>query len=231
MPGSQPAQPGSQDAAGRWALVDPGVWIELRTAPRPAPTPALFLDRDGVIVEDIGFLADPASVKLVSGAATLIATVNQAGIPVLSVTNQSGIDRGRYGWTEFAAVEAEISGRLIDQGAHLDGVAACPFHPDFTPGYGPEQANWRKPGAGMLTALAERLNLDLARSWLVGDRSRDLEAARAAGLAGAVHLLAGKGSAESENMRPHAGADFLVTTVTVLADAALFLSEVGLIDA
>lgn len=156
---------------------------------RPAvPRPALFLDRDGTIIHDSGYISRPANVSLIPGAARLIRHANRAGIPVLVVTNQSGIDRGLFGWSAFAAVEARIKALLAREGATLDAVAACPFHPDHTVGFGRTHARWRKPGPGLLLALAEALSIALERSWMIGDQPRDIEAAQRAGLAGALLL-------------------------------------------
>lgn len=152
---------------------------------------ALFLDRDGVIVEDVGYLRDPADVRLVAGVAALVQTANAHGIPVIVVTNQSGVARGLYSWAEFSAVEDEIARQLAAEHAVLDATLACPFHPDFTPGYGPSHARFRKPGPGMIELACARLGLVPGGSWLIGDNMRDCEAARAAGLAGAILLAAG----------------------------------------
>lgn len=156
--------------------------------PLPEPRPALFLDRDGTVVEDAHFLSDPEQVRLIDGMAELISTANQAAVPVCVVTNQSGIDRGLFDWAAFAAVQARIERLLALKGAAIDGLAACPFHPDFTPDYSERHADWRKPNPGLITALAELMKLDLAASWLVGDQSRDVEAADAAGLKGSILL-------------------------------------------
>ena len=171
-----------------WPLVPPGVWLTLDRQAFETRRPALFLDRDGVIVEESGFLSDPGGVHLVDGIADLIRTANHSGIPVAVVTNQSGIARGLFGWNEFAAVQTEIARRLAADRARLDAVSACPFHPDFTPGYGQAHESFRKPGPGMLELIGTRLNLDLRASWLVGDQARDIEAARRAGLAGGIWL-------------------------------------------
>ena len=173
-----------------WPLVPPGVWLGVDRPPLDAPGPALFLDRDGVVVDDPGFLKDPGDVRLVQGITDLIGAASAADIPAVVVTNQSGIARGLFGWAEFAAVQAEITRLLAADNARLDAVAACPFHPEFTPDYGPDHTIWRKPGPGMLDLLADRLNIDRSGSWLVGDRLRDIQAAAAAGLAGAVLLNA-----------------------------------------
>ncbi|MBT5048667.1 MAG: HAD-IIIA family hydrolase [Rhodospirillaceae bacterium] len=171
-----------------WPITEAGIWLDQRLAPLASPRPALFLDRDGVIVEDTGFLSDPSLVALVPQIASLIKRANAVQIPVLVVTNQSGIDRGHLGWREFAAVESRILALLRQEGAVTDGTAACPFHPEHTPGYGPDHSNWRKPEPGMIRVFAETLNIDLSRSCLVGDRLRDVEAGRMAGLAGGFLL-------------------------------------------
>jgi D-glycero-D-manno-heptose 1,7-bisphosphate phosphatase len=169
-----------------WPIVAPGIWLDIRVSPLAMPRPALFLDRDGVIVHDTGYLSDPAKVALVPGTAALIRAANAVGVPVLVVTNQSGIDRGLLDWVDFAAVEARIADLLAAAGATTDATAACPFHPDHTAGYDKTHARWRKPGPGMITALADRLKIDLPGSWLIGDQLWDIEAARNAGLAGGI---------------------------------------------
>ncbi len=169
-------------------IIPPGIWLEARVPPLPEARPALFLDRDGTIIEDTHFISDPEQVQLIDGMAELIRSANQAAIPVCVVTNQSGIDRGLYDWAVFAAVQSRIENLLAINGAAIDGLAACPFHPDFTPDHTEQHANWRKPNPGLITALADLMNLDLAASWLVGDQPRDVEAADAAGINGTILL-------------------------------------------
>lgn len=171
----------------------PGIWISLNRAARAEPAPALFLDRDGVVIEDADYVDDPRDVRLMPGAAALIREANRCDVPVAIVTNQSGIARGYYGWTEFAAVDAEMTRQLAAAGAHIDALAACPFHAACTPGFDSALARWTKPGPRMIEVLCERLNLADHRSWLIGDKSTDMAAARAAGLAGAIHVLTGHG--------------------------------------
>ena len=183
----------SIDVAPRIALplTADGIWLQVTGAVPAAARPGLFLDRDGVIVEDTGYLSVPSAVRLMRGAAALVRRANEAGIAVAVVTNQSGIARGLYGWDAFAAVEAEIGRQLKADGAAVDGVCACPFHPEFG-GADPERtARWRKPGPAMIDALTAALRIDRRRAWLIGDKSSDIEAARNAGLAGAVICLTG----------------------------------------
>ena len=172
--------------ACQWPLNAEGIWLRISPASRAAARPALFIDRDGVLVEEVNHLHRVEDVQVLEGAAQLIATANRAGVPVAMVTNQSGIARGMYDWRAFAAVQTEIEARLAVAGAQLDAIAACPFHPDHTAGYDKTHARWRKPGPGMITALADRLKIDLPGSWLIGDQLWDIEAARNAGLAGGI---------------------------------------------
>ncbi len=182
-------------------LESDGIWCRMH---RPAGAvgatgrPALFLDRDGVVVEEVHFLHRPEDVRLVPGAAEVMAEARRQGIPVILTTNQSGIARGLFGWGEFAATQSRLETLLAAEWAAFDMVLACPFHPDGNPPYRAEHP-CRKPQPGMLLRAAERLGIDLAKSWAVGDRARDLEAARAAGCAGGLHVLTGYGAAERED--------------------------------
>jgi D-glycero-D-manno-heptose 1,7-bisphosphate phosphatase len=155
--------------------------------------PALFLDRDGVINEEVEYLSDPARVALLPGAAGAIAAINAAGIPVVVVTNQSGIARGLYDAAAFAAVTARLGELLAAAGARLDATYHCPHHPA---GVVPTLAiacRCRKPAPGMLLDAARDLDLDLARAVVVGDKPSDLAAARAVGAA-AVLVRTGYGA-------------------------------------
>jgi D-glycero-D-manno-heptose 1,7-bisphosphate phosphatase len=177
------------------------------------------------LIEDCGYISVPELVELLPGASALVAAANRAGVPVVVVTNQSGIDRGLFGWKEFAAVQNRMDALLAEDSAHIDAVAACPFHPEFTPGYDAEQAQWRKPNAAMLTALTALMNLDPGRSWLVGDSARDVTAACRGGLAGAVQLTTNEERMES-------GLDaFRVEIAHDTSAARATLGKVGLLDA
>lgn len=218
------------DAEKIWPIVAPGIWLEARTRASTLRRPGLFLDRDGVIVHDKGFLAAPGDVELLPGAAELIAQANRCAIPVAVVTNQSGIARNLFSWSDFAGVEREIARRLALAGARVDAVAACPFHPEFTANYGSVESHWRKPNPGLVLATARLMNIDIAMSWLVGDRLRDIEAARKAGLAGAIHLVgdAAGQSRTGENTRSSDG--FPVCQAATPAESLQILNDVGLLS-
>lgn len=153
----------------------------------------LILDRDGVLVDEVGYLHQPQDVRLLDGAADFVRAANARQIPVAVVTNQSGISREYFGWPDFFETQREIGRHLGAQGATIDAVIACPFHPDHTPDWSTDHAYWRKPGVGMLELAAEHLNLNLSKSWLLGDTASDIGAACNARLAGAVHVKTGHG--------------------------------------
>jgi D-glycero-D-manno-heptose 1,7-bisphosphate phosphatase len=187
-------------SGGALPIDDDGIWIEFadRRRPRAVRRPALFLDRDGVVVEDTGYLSREADVRLISGASAVIARANRLGVPVIVVSNQSGIGRGLFDWAAFARVQAHINDLLAAEAARIDAVLACPHHPLAASPYTHPDAPWRKPNPGMLLKAAAHLNIELARSWIVGDRANDLLAGRRAGLAGGVHVATGEGRGEDE---------------------------------
>jgi len=131
--------------------------------------PAAFLDRDGTIVVEREYLADPDGVILVPGTVEALRALRAEGLAIVVVTNQSGIARGYYSEEQYRAVAARLDGLLAEQGLALQGMYHCPHHPDFT---GP--CDCRKPGLGMFRRAAAELDLDLSRSFYVGDRLKDV---------------------------------------------------------
>ncbi len=174
-----------------------GVWVQILKRPQ-GKRAALFLDRDGVLVEEVRFLHRARDARLIPGAARVLARANARGVPVVLVTNQAGIAYGYYGWDAFMRVQEKILADLAADGAFVDGVFACPHHAAGRPPYDHPDHPARKPNPGMLFSAARMLSLDLAASWMVGDRADDLKAARNAGLAGGVHVLTGHGARAGE---------------------------------
>ena len=158
---------------------------------------AVFLDRDGTIVDDPspGFLHEPGRVRLLPGAAEAIHRLNEAGWLVVTVSNQSGIARGLYDEAAFAAVQRRLGELLAAHGAHLDATYYCPHHPEIT---GPCEC--RKPGVKLFRDAQTALGIDLARSYWVGDRLSDVEPARTLGGRGLL-VATGHGAAHRAQAR------------------------------
>lgn len=193
-------------------------WMRVFSEPRVDLTPALFLDRDGVIIEERGYLSSHDGVTLIDGAAERIAERRSAGQAVVVITNQSGIGRGLLDWGAYRRIEDRMLELLAAAGATVDLILACPFHPDGgRPPYNRDDA-WRKPAAGMLFQARDQLNLDLARSQLVGDRSSDIEAAKTAGIPKAFHVATGHGKRERQAALALSGPDFEVFELASIAD-------------
>jgi D-glycero-D-manno-heptose 1,7-bisphosphate phosphatase len=205
---------------------DLGIWIraEARNAP---PRPALFLDRDGVILEEIGYLSRVEDMRLIPGAAELIAQANRAGIPVVEVTNQAGIARGYYGWPGFEAIEAALTAELSAAGAAIDGVFACPYHSEGIAPWAHPAHPARKPAPGMLLAAAELLKLDLSRSWIVGDRLGDLQAGFNTRLPGGLHVLSGHGAVDRPAVLAWKPENFEVILGDSVRDAGALLERLS----
>jgi D-glycero-D-manno-heptose 1,7-bisphosphate phosphatase len=146
--------------------------VTQRTDERAGAAPAraaVFLDRDGTVIHDRGYLSDPAGVELLPGAAGAIARLNRAGIPVILITNQSGIGRGFFDEEAFRSTQARLAELLEERGARFDGAYHCPHAPDRSPACG-----CRKPAPGLFVHAARLHAIDLSRSVFIGDRARDV---------------------------------------------------------
>lgn len=197
-----------------------GVWAQVLAEPTgKGRRAALFLDRDGVINEDVGYLCRAGDVRLIPGAADVIARANGFGVPVVVVTNQAGIAYGYFGWDALIAVQDRIVEELAAAGARLDGVFACPYHATGKPPYRHPDHPARKPNPGMLLLAADMLALDLGASWIVGDHAKDLEAGRNAGLAGGLHVLTGHGAHDGQREAAMAIDGFRTLGADSIADA------------
>ncbi len=157
---------------------------------------AVFLDRDGTLMEDAGYVREAKDVIVYHGVRAALAELKAAGFWLVIVTNQSGIGRGFYGEAEYQAVHDEFV-RQLGSGL-VDATYFCPDHPESA-------TERRKPGPGMLLEAARDHGLDLANSFMVGDRAGDIEAGRRAGVAASILVRTGIGEAEITR----AGADFV----------------------
>ncbi len=152
--------------------------------------PALFLDRDGTIVKEQEYLHEPKNVKLNKNISYLINACNIMNIPVIEITNQSGIGRGYYSWNDFIKTEQQIRKFLLLENAKVDMLCACAFHSDALGKYKVDNHSWRKPNIGMILQAKNSLNINLNDSWIIGDRISDIRAGENAGIKGGVYLNA-----------------------------------------
>jgi D-glycero-D-manno-heptose 1,7-bisphosphate phosphatase len=134
-----------------------------------APT-AVFLDRDGTIIRDVSYLSRPEDVELLPGAAHAIARLNHERIPVIVITNQSGIARGRFTVADYLLTQMRLDQLLNESGATIDATYYCPDHPDFT---GP--CSCRKPGIALFERAVAEHTLNMSAPGYIGDRWRDVE--------------------------------------------------------
>jgi D-glycero-D-manno-heptose 1,7-bisphosphate phosphatase len=160
---------------------------------------AVFLDRDGTINEEMGYINHLDRFVLLPGAAAAVRSINASGLKAVVVTNQSGAARGYFPLAFIDRVHEEMRRLLSEEGAFLDGIYTCPHGP--RPGNVEAGCDCRKPRPGLLLRAARDLNLDLAGSYVVGDRFQDVEMARRAG-ARAVLVLTGYGRGELEFVGP-----------------------------
>lgn len=154
---------------------------------------AVFLDRDGTLNREIGYIGDPAALELLPGVVPALADLAAAGYALVVVTNQSAIGRGHFTAAQVEAVHERLRALLAAGGVVLDGVFVCPHAPDAG-------CPCRKPAPGLLLTARDALDLDLGTSWLVGDSAKDVAAARAAGVRPLL-VLTGWGKRDREAAR------------------------------
>ena len=174
--------------------------------------PALFLDRDGVINVDYGYVHRPEEFDFIEGIFELVAAANRAGYLVVVVTNQAGIGRGYYSEAQFHALTDWMKTRFNEHGAIIDAVYFCPCHPEHGIGAYRRESAFRKPAPGMLLQAQRELDIDMAQSILIGDKPSDMAAGRAAGVGTLLHLNGEKTDSDADTI-----------VVTLLSDALPYL--------
>lgn len=150
--------------------------------------PAIFIDRDGTLNEDVGYVATVDQLTLYPWAAEAVRLINAAGLKAIVITNQSGVARGICSEETLTAIHARIIELLARQGARIDAVYYCPHHPEIGDSRYRIACHCRKPQTGMLDAASREHNIDLGRSFVVGDKATDIQLAHNAGAVAALVL-------------------------------------------
>lgn len=181
--------------------------------------PAVFLDRDGTLNEEIGYIREIARLHLIDGAAQAVSKLNQAGVAAVLVTNQSGAARGYYPEEHILKLNQRLVELLAEQGARLDAVYYCPHLPDGSVPELTKICTCRKPETGMIDqALKDHPELDPSLSFVVGDKASDVELARNAGMRG-VLVKTGYGEAVLKGEYQHpVSADFEASSIIDAVD-------------
>jgi D-glycero-D-manno-heptose 1,7-bisphosphate phosphatase len=162
---------------------------------------AVFLDRDGTVNEEVGYLSDLKKLRLLPGAGAAIRMLNEAGLKVVLVTNQSGVARGYFPESFVTETHELLTRMLALESARLDGIYYCPHHPKAGNSAYTMDCDCRKPATGMLDRAARDLEIDLGRSFMVGDKWSDVELGNRAG-ARSVLVRTGFAPDDAGNMRP-----------------------------
>jgi histidinol-phosphate phosphatase family protein len=191
----------------------------MNATPRPANARAVFLDKDGTLIEDVPYNVDPDLIRLTPGAAEGLAALHAAGYRLVVISNQSGVARGYFPEEALAEVERRLGRLLAEFGVPLAGFYYCPHHPAGSVARYAVACPCRKPAPGMIVRAARDLGIDLTRSWLVGDVPEDVEAGRRAGCR-TVLIDRGqkRGWESSPGRRPdHAAADLAEAARLILS--------------
>jgi D-glycero-D-manno-heptose 1,7-bisphosphate phosphatase len=181
--------------------------------------PAVFLDRDGTLIEDVGYLDRLDRIALFPWTVDAIRALNRAGFIVVVITNQSGVARGFFTEAFVEETHRDLSARLAAGGARIDAYYYCPHHPDGTVAAYRRHCDCRKPASGLVDRAVRELDLDPARSFVVGDKWLDVGLARAAGARG-ILVRTGTGAVEEARPMPGVSADAIVDN---LAGAASWI--------
>ncbi len=180
---------------------------------------AVFLDRDGTVNEEVGYLTDLEKLRLIPGAGAAVRTMNEAGFKVILVTNQSGVARGYFTEQLVHEAHARLGALLKAEGARIDAVYYCPHHPRAGNSHYTVDCDCRKPKTGLIDRAVKDLSIDILHSYMVGDKWSDVELAQRAGVH-AVLVESGFAHDDPGNRRPEhvRDPDFIARDIAEAAD-------------
>jgi D-glycero-D-manno-heptose 1,7-bisphosphate phosphatase len=180
---------------------------------------AVFLDRDGTVNEEVGYLRDLAYLRLIPGAGAAIRRLNDAGLKVVLVTNQSGVARGYFPESLVHEAHERLDQMLRKEGARIDAVYYCPHHPTAGKSNYTIVCDCRKPGTGLIDRAAQDLGIDVKQSYVVGDKWSDVELGERTG-AHTILVRTGFAPDDPGNIRPThlSDPDFIAHTIAEAAD-------------
>jgi len=162
---------------------------------------AVFLDRDGTVNEEVGYLTDLSRLRLIAGAGAAVKRLNHAGYKVILVTNQSGVARGYFPESLVHEAHERLTDMLREEGAVLDGIYYCPHHPTAGNAKYTMACDCRKPGTGLIDTAVKDFDIDINRSFMIGDKWSDVELAQRAGVH-AILVMSGFAPDDPGNKRP-----------------------------
>lgn len=171
-------------------------WYDFRDSEISDPRPALFLDRDGVLIEEHNYIKNPADVALIDGSVRALKPFVLEGYLLIIVSNQSGVGRGLLDWDDVFAVQQRFRELWHADNLSWDMALLCPHHPTKGQGDYLQDNAWRKPHTGMFEFATKTLPIDMSRSIMVGDKLTDLQAAHEFGIPTLIHVKSGHGVTE-----------------------------------
>ncbi len=160
---------------------------------------ALFVDRDGTIIEDTGYPVDPECIRFISSIIELLQLATMRGVPIVVVSNQSGVGRGYFGWQNVSDFNRRLIEQLVDIDVVISVIISCSYIDNGT--NNPSHGYYRKPNPGMFFVAKKRYRVDLSKSFMIGDKVSDVEAAERAGLQFAILVGSAEGGGEMNQLR------------------------------
>lgn len=153
---------------------------------------AVFLDRDGTIIEDVDYLNQPKDITFIEGSIEAIRKLNQAGYLVIVITNQAGVARGKLSEDMLQTIDKVMHKQMLNQHAHLDAIYYCPHHPEYGSYPYKQACECRKPHPGLIKKAEKHFDIDPKQSYMIGDKDTDIESGQRAGVK-TIQVLTGRG--------------------------------------